>query len=165
MKIVQNFDDILEKLSRTGLVVCLFATLILALSSIVLRWFGSSLNWIDPFVRHLVFLSAFLGGSVATKGHQHIKVDLLTKIIEWSNSKILNWFHRNLISLFCLITTVALVKSGWDFYLVEKEFGSPSLLDIHSSLLVGIIPFGMGLIALRFFNQLILGTLKWGKNE
>ena len=163
MKLIQRFDDLLEKLSRTGLVVCLFGTLILALTSIVLRWLGSSVNWIDPFVRHLVFLSAFLGGSVATKGHQHIKVDLLTKIIEWSDSKIINWIHRNLISLFCLLTTIALVKSGWDFYLVEKEFGNPAMLEIHSSILVGIIPFGMGLIAFRFLNQLLIGSSRWGK--
>ncbi len=163
IKLVQLFDELLEKISRSGLVICLLATLFLALSSIVLRWLGSSLNWIDPLVRHLVFISAFFGGSIATKSNQHIKVDLLTKIIEWADSKIVSWLHRNLISFFCFVIAIVLVKSGWDFYIVEKEFGNTSFLGIHSSVMVGIIPMGMGLISLRFLNQLILGTLGGNK--
>ena len=52
---------------------------------------------------------------------------------------------------------LALLKSSYEFYLSEKEFGSPAFLHIHSSYLVAIIPFGVGLILLRFINQLILG--------
>jgi TRAP-type C4-dicarboxylate transport system permease small subunit len=116
--------------------------------------------WIEPLVRHLVFLSAFLGGSVATSKRVHIKVDLLTKLVEKSQSKILKWFHSNLISLFCFIVCFFLTKAGWDFFLVEQEFGAPAFLNIHSSYLVAIIPFGMGLIGLRFLNQLMVGILQ-----
>jgi hypothetical protein len=55
------------------------------------------------------------------------------------------------------------MKSGWDFYLVEKEFGAFGFLHLHSSTLVGIIPFGMGLIALRFFNQFMIGLVHGGE--
>ncbi|MBA2405547.1 MAG: TRAP transporter small permease subunit [Bdellovibrionales bacterium] len=157
MKIFVIFDDVLEKISRYGLIACLFVILSLAVFAIALRWLGSSLMWIEPLVRHLVFLSAFLGGSLATSKNVHIKVDLFTKLIEMSKSKIILWTHKNLVCLFCLIVCVFLVKAGWDFYLVEKEFGAPGFLEIHSALLVGIIPLGMGLITLRFFNQLMIG--------
>jgi TRAP-type C4-dicarboxylate transport system permease small subunit len=153
------FDDALEKFSRWGIVFSLFTILGFAVLSIVLRWMGQSLMWIEPLIRHMVFLSAFLGGSLATSKGVHIKVDILTHLVESSKSKVLHWFHRNLISIFCLLTTVALTKAGWDFYLVEKEFGAPSFLEIHSAFLVGIIPFGMGLIALRFFNQLMISLI------
>jgi TRAP-type C4-dicarboxylate transport system permease small subunit len=130
------------------------------MSAIVLRWCGKSLMWLEPMTRHLVFLSAFLGGSLATSKDVHIKVDLLTKLVERSKSVIIHWFHKNLVSLFCLIVVSALFNSAWNFYLSEKEFGNPSLLGIHSSVYVAIIPFGFGLIALRFFNLLIIGILK-----
>lgn len=162
MKYFSVFDDVLERLSRYGLVSCLFVILGLSVLAIVLRWLGHSLMWIEPLARHLVFLCAFFGGSLATSKNLHIKVDLLTKLVEKSSSKIIHWLHRNIISLFCLIVCLALVKSGWDFYLVEKEFGAPGFLGIHSAVLVAIIPFGMGLIALRFFNQLILGLVNGG---
>lgn len=158
-KFILLFDDLLEKISRWGIVSSLFIILSLAILSIVLRWMGQSLMWIDPLIRHLVFLSAFLGGSLATSKGVHIKVDILTHLVESSESKVLKWFHRNVVTLFCLVTTIALTKSAWDFYLVEKEFGAPAFLEIHSAALVGIIPFGMGLIALRFFNQLVISLI------
>lgn len=157
LKFIALFDGLLEKFSRWALILSLFGILGLAVFSIVLRWLGQSLLWMEPFVRHLVFLSAFLGGSLATSKNVHIRVDLLTKLVEASSSKVLHWLHRNLITIFCFLTMLALVKSSWDFFIVEKEFGAPSFLNIHSAYLVGIIPFGLGLIALRFFNQLILG--------
>lgn len=160
MKLIQKFDDILEKISRWGLISCLLGILGLAVMAIFLRWSGKSFMWLEPLVRHMVFLSAFLGGSLATSKDVHIKVDLLTKLLERTDSVIVHWLHKNMISLFCLITVSALYKSAYDFYLSEKEFGSPSILGLHSSVYVAIIPFGVGLIGLRFFNQLILGILK-----
>jgi TRAP-type C4-dicarboxylate transport system permease small subunit len=160
MKFFVVLDETLDKVSRYSLVACLLIILTLAVLAIVLRWLGSSVMWIEPLVRHLVFLSAFLGGSVATSKRVHIKVDLLTKLVEKSHSKILKWFHSNLISLFCFIVCFFLTKAGWDFFLVEKEFGAPAFLNIHSSYLVAIIPFGMGLIGLRFLNQLMVGILQ-----
>lgn len=159
MKLIALFDEILERLSRWSLIACLFAILGFSVGAIVLRWLGSSILWIEPLVRHLVFLSAFLGGSLATSKGVHIRVDLFTKLLEHSRSRVLHWFHRNLLALFSLVTTVVLTKAAYDFFQVEKEFGAPALLNIHSSYLVGIIPFGMGLIALRFFNQLIMGLI------
>jgi TRAP-type C4-dicarboxylate transport system permease small subunit len=158
-KFVLGFDGALEKLSRWGLVASLFVILGLAVAAIVLRWLGSSLLWIEPLVRHVVFASAFLGGSLATSKGVHIKVDLLTHFVDRSKSPVLQWIHRNLVALFCLVTSLGLVKASWDFFLVEREFGAPAFLEIHSAWLVAIIPVGMGLIALRFLNRLILGLI------
>lgn len=164
-KFVGGFDQILERLSRWGLITSLFLILGLAVLSILLRWLGMSPLWLEPLVRHLVFASAFLGGSLATSKGVHIKVDLLTHFVEKSRSKILRWLHTNLISLFCFLTTLGLLKSALDFYAVEKEFGSPAFLEIHSSYLVGIIPVGIGLICLRFLNRLLLGIFIGEKSE
>lgn len=164
-KALQSFDDMLERFSRWGLILCLFVILGLAVLGICLRWIGLSPLWLEPLVRHLVFLSAFLGGSLATSKGVHIKVDLLSKLVEASSSKFLHWFHRNSVSMFCFITTLILMKTSFDFYLVEKEFGAPAFLNIHSANLVGIIPFGMGLICLRFLNQLLKGLMSGEKRE
>ena len=163
MKLFVALEGFLDRFSRYGLVASLFAILVLSVFAIFLRWFGSSLMWVEPLIRHLVFLSAFLGGSVATSKNVHIKIDLFTKLIELSRSRVLLWAHKNIVSLFCFIVCLALAKSGRDFYLVEKEFGAIGFLHIHSATLVGIIPFGMGLIALRFFNQLVLGVVQRGE--
>lgn len=157
MKFIVVFDDVLEKFSRWGLILCLFVILTLAVGAIFFRWAGMSFLWLEPLVRHLVFLSAFLGGSLASRKGVHIRIDLFTKLVEKSSSKILHWVHQNLISLFCTLTLIGLLEASWAFYLTEKEFGGGALLGLHSSHLVFIIPFGVGLILLRFMNQLILG--------
>lgn len=165
VRIVSGIDSCLEKLSRWGLITSLLVILGLSVLSIILRWLGMSPLWLEPLVRHLVFLSAFLGGSLATSKGVHIKVDILTYLVERSRSKILHWLHRNLIAFFCFLTGLALMKSGWDFFLIEKEFGAPAFLEIHSAYLVGIIPFGMGLIALRFLNKFLIGLMQGDSSE
>lgn len=159
MKAIQSFDQFLEKLSRTGLIAAFFIMLVLSVLAIVFRWVGQSVLWIEPVVRHLVFLSAFLGGSLATSKNVHINVDVLTKLLEKSKSGLLHWIVRNLVRLFCLITCLALCKAGWDFFISEKEFGAPAFLGIHSAYLVGIIFAGMLLISLRYLNKLLIGLI------
>lgn len=159
MKLILAFDQMLEKLSRYGLIAAFFTMLVMSVLAIVYRWLGMSLLWVDPLVRHLVFVSAFLGGSLATSKNVHINIDVLTKLLEKSKSKLLHWVHKNLVRIFCLLTCLALSKAGYDFYLSEKEYGAPALLGIHSAYLVGIICVGMLLISLRYLNQLILSLL------
>jgi TRAP-type C4-dicarboxylate transport system permease small subunit len=156
-KYLKSFDDILEKFSRWGLIFSLYSILCFSLTSILVRWLGFSILWIEPLVRHLVFLSAFLGGSLATKKGVHIKVDLFTHLIERKDFYLLQWLHRNLVGLFCFITCFFLTLASWDFFKVEREFGSIAFLDIHSSFLILIIPVGTGLISFRFFNLLLIG--------
>lgn len=132
------------------------AILLLSVGSIVLRWLGSSLLWIDPMTRHLVFCCAFLGGSLATRAGVHIKIDLISKLLERSKSQTLKFGHRLIIMCFSFLVCLILTKASWDFFLSEKEFGSPDVLGIHSSSFVGIIFVGMGLITLRFLNQILI---------
>jgi TRAP-type C4-dicarboxylate transport system permease small subunit len=165
VKFIQRFDLVLEKISRYGLIAAFFSMLVLSVLAIVFRWMGESLLWVDPLVRHLVFASAFLGGSLATSKNVHISVDVLTKLLEKSKSKILHWLHKNLVRLFCLLTCLGLARAGYQFYLSEKEFGAPAFLGIHSSFLVGIICVGMLLISLRYLNQILISILSGEASE
>ncbi len=164
-KLFKSFDSLLEKFSRWSLIFSLYFILGFAVLSIILRWIGQTPLWVEPLIRHVVFLSAFLGGSLATSKGAHIKVDILTHFVENSSSKILHWLHRNLVTLFCLITCVMLTKAAWDFFIVEREFGSIAFLQIHTSYLVGIIPSGMLLISLRFLNRLMIGLMEGDSRE
>ena len=130
--------------------------LFLSIINIVLRWFEHSILWIEPLVRHLVFMAAFLGGSLATGASQHIKIDLVSKILERNSYDKLNFVVEKLVVLFSLTACLVLVYASYHLFLVEKEYGQISFLEIHSSYLVGIIPVGMGLISLRFLLNLFM---------
>jgi TRAP-type C4-dicarboxylate transport system permease small subunit len=107
--------------------------------------------WIDPLVRHLVFLATFLGGAVATGRGTHIAIDLVSKILEvkeWHHIQV--WISR-IIYLFSSLILIWLFKASIDFTKVEFEFAKIEFLGISSGYLVAIIPFGVILISFRFF--------------
>jgi TRAP-type C4-dicarboxylate transport system permease small subunit len=146
----------LELLATYLLVFSVLSMLSLSSLSIVVRWFHYNITWIDPFVRHLVFFSAFLGGVIATGKNAHIGIDILGKYVEsrgWHSLK-------NLISKFILLVSIIVlfwtIKSGIDFTRVEMEFSKAEFWGIQSGYLVMIVPIGLSLVALRFIFILLL---------
>ena len=162
---IKKFDSYLDKIAFYGIVISVLLMLGLTVLNIVLRWFNTSILWIDPFVRHLVFLSAFLGGVLATGKDSHIRIDLATKLCERLESPGLSIWLNRLVYLVTMLATILLSKAGYDFYKVELEFGKEAFLGIHSGFLVAIIPFGMGLISLRYFFRILLTFTKEEKDK
>lgn len=157
MNLVRKFDWAVDKFSSYLLVGSVLVILFLSTSSIVLRWFHINFQWIEPMVRHLVFVCAFLGGVIATGRGTHIGIDLVGKFVEsrnWHHLKV--WITR-LIMFVSGVVLLWLIKAGIDFTVVEMEFTKDVGLGfLQSGHLVAIIPIGLGLIALRFFLLLIL---------
>ena len=153
---ITKMDNFLDRVSYYGIVISVLLMLVLTVTNIVFRWFNISFLWIDPLVRHLVFLSAFLGGSLATGKDNHIRIDLASKLLENMHRPTLKIWIERVVYMVTIIATVLLAKSGFDFTKIELEFGKEVFLGIHSGYMVGIIPFGMGLISLRFFLRFLL---------
>ena len=157
---IKKIDDVFENISKWGIVVCVSIMLLLTLLNIVLRWFELSLHWIEPLVRHTVFLAAFLGGSLATSSKNHIKIDILTRVLESAKKEnLIVWIDR-IIVLVTLISTVVLANAAVNFAKIEFEFGKEAFLGVHSGFLVSIIPFGMGLISARLILRFLLSFKK-----
>ncbi len=155
-KIVRSLDRALESLSKKALVVCVVTMLFFSVLNIFLRWFNQTLFWVEPLVRHLVFLSAFLGGSLATGSKSHIGIDILHRWLDGKDDSSLAKVIFYLTSLVSILTCLWLVYAGYEFMKVELEFGRDVFWGIHSGFLVGIIPFGFLLIALRFIFLIFL---------
>lgn len=153
---IKKFDDILDSISKWGVLICIGLMLVLSLVNISLRWFDNSVLWIEPLVRHLVFLAAFLGGAIATGEGQHIKIDLLSKLLEKTDNLVIQRVIEKIVLVVCLLATVILTKAGYDLFLVEMEYGKEAFLGVHSAYLIAIIPVGMGFIALRFLLNIFL---------
>ncbi len=160
-KIVHTIDDFTEKVVTVLLVTCVFGMLGMSISNIVLRWFDSHILWFEPAVRYLVFLSAFLGGALATGKRTHIGIDLIGKYLESTkNWKAHRWVCR-LIDLVSLIVLVVLTDACIDFVAEEAKYGRANVfIGLHAKHLASIIPFGFGIIAFRFFNNIILSFSK-----
>jgi len=156
MKIIKQFDSLLEKTATYLLVFSVLTMLSISSLSIVVRWFQYNITWIDPFVRHLVFFCTFLGGVVATGQGTHIGIDILGKFVESKGMHNL----KNIISKVVMIASMAvlvwLIKSGIDFTKVEMEFSKKEFWGIDSGYLVMLIPIGMTFLLLRFLTIFLL---------
>lgn len=157
---IKSFDDFLQSFSKWGVTLCVALMLSLTILNIALRWFEISILWIEPLVRHLVFLAAFFGGSLATGDNQHIKIDIVSRFLEKADKPLLSKWLEVLITLVAFTAAVTLVVSSVNLSLVEFEYGKKEFLNIHSGFLVSIIPFGMSLISLRLFLRVLLFTFK-----
>ena len=150
LKPFKILDSIVEKSSSYLLVIAVLSMLGLSISTIVLRWFSVSFLWVEPLTRHLVFLSAFLGGVIATGRKNHIGIDVIGKYFEAKKNHQALGVIEKIISLSCFIALVWLIMACYQFTIVEAEYGKVAFLGIHSKYLVAIAPFGFSLIAYRF---------------
>lgn len=151
---IKKIDSWIDKICFYTLALCLGTMLLLAVASIILRWFQISFLWSDPLIRHLVFFSAFLGGALATGRNNHIRIDLASKLFERLGPKYQIILDR-LLNLVSTIACVLLAKAGWDFAQMEFEYGAEAFLGLKTGYMVMIITIGMGVIGLRFFLRVL----------
>lgn len=156
-KIINTLDKIVEKFATVALVVCVLGMLGMSVLNIVLRWFDAHVLWFEPCVRYMVFLSAFLGGAIATGKRTHIGIDLVGKYFEtkkmWEAHR---WVSR-FVDVISLVVLFYLTGACVDFVSEEAQYGRADVfLGIHAKYLASVIPFGFGLIGYRFFNNIIL---------
>ena len=154
MKWFGKIDSFIERICSGMLVFTVFVIIFLSVSLIVLRWIQISIPGFDLLVRHLVFLSAFLGGVLATGRKTHISMDILTKYLKKNNLKKYERILQVLINLVAVITLVFLIKASLNFLFIEWEYAKEVFFGVHSGWTVAIIPIGLTLIALRFLFQL-----------
>lgn len=139
----------IDKLVKGLLIINVFSMLLLSVISICLRWIGVSFLWVEPLVRHMVFATAFLGATLATSTGRHIAIEILAKSLEAAQKEKILFVLNKFTSFVTIFGLVWLTYSGYQFFLVEKEYGRVAFLGLHSSFLVGIIPAGFLLMLAR----------------
>lgn len=156
MIVFKKLDNFIDKFASFFLVLCVLSILFLSAGAIILRWFHINLYWIDSFVRHTVFMSAFLGGVVATGRSNHIAIDLISKFLELKKKEHARIIIHRIILICSAVILLWLLKASIDFMRIEMEFSKEEFWGIGSGYLVGMIPVGVALIAFRFFTLFII---------
>jgi TRAP-type C4-dicarboxylate transport system permease small subunit len=147
MKILRAIDHALAKISGWFLIAALSAMIVMSFGQLVLRnFFGTSIEWGDVFLRHLVLWLGFLGATLATGEDRHIKVDFFAKFIPAKARKILSV----VTSLFAGYLCYALMRAGWVFLQSEIEYPTMLVAAIPTWYFITIIPVGYGLMSFRF---------------
>lgn len=159
MKILGLIDRAIEKSCVGVLVAAVLLMIFFSILVIALRPFSITLLWVDPFLRHLVFLSAFLGGAIATGNGTHIGIDVFSRMLESYGKHKMKNMLATFIYFISTVISLVLCKVGYDFCLVELEFGHEIFIGITSGQAVFSIPIGFALMAYRYFYLFLLSIV------
>lgn len=158
MNIIRKFDDFLEKIENTILVVLLIVLLVLSFSQVILRnFFSSGISWADVFLKHSVLYIGLLGASIATKHDKNVNMDVLGRIVSEKKKNI----FAVLTNLFSFIIVSLMVYASYLFIKSEYEFNSDTILffGLKSWIVQIIIPVTLSVISFRLLLKAIEKTI------
>jgi len=139
----------LARIEDNLLVLLLVAMIVLAFVQILLRnLFSVGLVWIEPLVRQMLLWVALLGALVATREHNHITVDALSRFLTGRPRSAVGFFCDTFATVVCSLLTYA------TFQVFLQEFRDPKLGQIVTGLPVwaslATLPTAFSIMAVRF---------------
>jgi TRAP-type C4-dicarboxylate transport system permease small subunit len=150
---------LIDRLTRTlravesGLLAALLATMIgLAAFQVVARnLFDSGLLWGDGLVRVLVLWVTLLGGMVASRNDEHIRMDLAAKFLD------VHWNRRlrRLTSAFTVVVCAIFAYHAGRFVWLDYQEGVTAFAAVPAWVCEAILPFGAGVIGLRYLLHVV----------
>lgn len=152
---LKKIDTFIDKVCGSLLVVVVLSMLFIGIATILCRLIHVTVLWFDPLIRHLVFLSAFLGGVLAVGKGQHIGIDILGKYLESHAHEKVQLLVLRLINLICAATLIWAIVGSLAFVKDSFQYEGIVFLGIHRGILTSIIPLGFGLMAIRFLYGVI----------
>jgi TRAP-type C4-dicarboxylate transport system permease small subunit len=131
----------------------LLAMVFLSALQILLRnvW-ESGILWIDPLLRHLVLLLAFVGALAATGAKRHVQINVLGRLLRGRWARV----GGALVALLGAALCLALARASLDLLAEEIPMSEMAFLGVPTSAVIGVFPlafvgmgFRMALLALE----------------
>lgn len=155
MRFLYRFSDIAENLINAISSILIGFSTLLAFVGVILRYFfGLSYSWAEEIIVLAVIYGVFLISGPNIKRGIHISIDLLVIRLP-SNGKRITSIITNAAGLF---TSLFLTYAGVQYVVYLKKVGvlSTSSMEAPMYLILSIFPIGMGLMAIFYFEQLLL---------
>lgn len=138
------------------LILALLSMLGMAVLQIALRnFFDGGIFWAESFLRILVLWVAMLGAMVATRESSHINIDLLSRYLD---PRLMRWIQL-VSNLFAAGICSVVAYTAIEYVRFEYEDQTIAFAMVPTWVCQAIIPFGFGVMALRFVINGILGVL------
>ena len=129
------------------LAALLASLLLLSLAQIGLRLFlDTGLAWAEPAGRAGVLWLALLGALGATRGHRHIAIDALPRVLPPTARRVARAIAQAATAALC----AGMAWLGWGLVQLEREAPLPFIAGVPSWVPMLALPAGFGLMALRF---------------
>jgi TRAP-type C4-dicarboxylate transport system permease small subunit len=167
MKRLRRINDLVARVEKLLLLFMLSSIVGVNLMQIgirllqsVIRTVGSDMvlsapSWPADVNRVLVLWITMVGGSLATRSNEHIRVDFFSRLLPERPRSLVN----ALISVAGIVVSLLLVLFSIEFLQMEYELAETLVaVPIPLWIIQIIIPVGFCIIAFRFFLHLTGGT-------
>ncbi len=150
MQLITTLGRVVAHLEKGLLALILGAMIIIATAQIVMRniW-GTGIDWSDPLLRVMVLWIGLLGAIAATRDGNHIKIDLLSKLLPATARQFLVPLTNLISAIICAIICYHAAR----FVIMEYHDGTIAFATVPAWICEIIIPIGFGLMALRFLTD------------
>jgi len=166
MKMLRRINDQVARAEKFLLLLMLFSIVGVNLMQIGIRLFQSLIrtvgsdivlsapSWPADVNRVLVLWITMVGGSLATRSNEHIKVDFCSRLLPERPRSLVN----ALISVIGIVVSLMLVFFSIEFLKMEYELEETLVaVPIPLWIIQAVIPVGFCIIAFRFFLHLTGG--------
>jgi TRAP-type C4-dicarboxylate transport system permease small subunit len=152
MKFWYLLDEKISRVEQALIAALLTVMILLAFSQIVLRnFFSTGIDWSDSLVRYLVVWVGFIGAAIAVREGKHITIDILSRWVSGSGSRIIQSASQFISAVICGLLSWAAVK----FVIFEGQMGSTTFGELPEWVPELIIPVTFGLMTLRYTLRLL----------
>ncbi|HEX7038277.1 MAG TPA: TRAP transporter small permease subunit [Pseudomonadales bacterium] len=138
---------------ESGLLALLLATMIsvAAYQVIARNLFETGLVWGDGLVRVLVLWVTLLGGMVASRNDEHIRMDLIARFLEphWSRRL------RRVTAAFTVLICALFAWHSARFVWIDYDAGVTAFAGVPAWLCESIMPIGAAVMGLRYLLHVI----------
>lgn len=133
---------------ESGLLALLLTTMIgvAAYQVIARNLFDSGLLWGDGLVRVLVLWVTLLGGMVASRNDEHIRLDLVARFLDERSRR---WVRR-LASAFTVVICGLFAYHSARFVWIDYDAGITAFAGVPAWVCEAIMPIGAGVMGLRY---------------
>ena len=144
------FSKLLHYLHKfeDGIIVFLLSSMLgFAVLQIILRnVFNSGIQWSDALLKVLVLWLGLIGAMIASRDGKHINIDLLSKYLPGTLSRLSSIFCQ----LFTAIISAIVAYYSLVFVLMEKQSGDIAFASVPLWFCEAIIPFAFSVISIRY---------------
>ena len=147
LHLIQRLETLLPAALLLGMIV-------LAGVQIALRnLFDGGLFWVEPLLRIAVLWLTLLGALAATRGNNHIKIDVISRYLPQLGRRIATWTGTLFSACVCTLIAWHSARFVW----VEYQAQTTLFNQLPAWMFQIIMPVGFGLMALRFLLFSYLG--------
>lgn len=147
---IERLMNRFHRLEAWFLGVSLLAMLGMSVLQIVLRnIFGTGIAWGDVLVRILVLWTGLIGGMVASRTGEHIRIDWLVRYFP----EALGMIVRRIIHLLTAAICGVIAYYSFQFVQSEKAFGDMAFANVPAWVCAGILPVVFGVMTVRHLTR------------